>query len=65
MDKCFIWLEETGKHINYFEIGYTINPILHVNKSFRYQVEKCMNSTFGAITQPFIRATLLKKMQVC
>ena len=32
MAKCFIWIEETGKHINDFEIGYMINPSLHVNK---------------------------------
>ena len=38
MDKRFIWLEEKGKRINESEIGYMINPTLHVNKSFRYQV---------------------------
>ena len=36
--KCFIWLEETGKRINEFKIGYMINPSLHVNKSFKEQV---------------------------
>ena len=38
-----------------------INPGLDVNKTLRSQVEKCMLTTFGAITQPFIRATLFKK----
>ena len=56
--KIFIWLEETGERINEFEIGYMINPNLHVNKTFRYQVEKCMNTTFGAITQPFIKTKI-------
>ena len=29
--KRFIWIEETGKRINEFEIGYIINPSLYVN----------------------------------
>ena len=37
-----------------------INPGLNVNKTFREQVEKFMFTTFGAITQPFIKSTLLK-----
>ena len=56
--KRFIWIEETGKHINEFDIGYMINPNLHVNKYFKDQVEKCMNTTFGEITKPFITAAL-------
>ena len=32
-----------------------INPNFHVNKDFREQVDKFMNNTFGALTQPFIR----------
>ena len=35
MGKSFIWIEETKERINEFEIGYTINPNLHVNKAFR------------------------------
>ena len=31
-----------------------INPGLNVNKASREQVEKCMFTTFGEITQPFI-----------
>ena len=34
------------KRTNEFDIGYMINPGLHVNKAFRYQVEKCMNTIF-------------------
>ena len=38
-----------------------INPGLNVNKTFIEQVDKCMLTIFGAITQPFIKATLAKK----
>ena len=48
------------KRINELEIGYNINPGFHINKAFRYQVEKCMNTTYGELTQPFIKATLSK-----
>ena len=60
MAKRFIWLEETGKLINEFEIGYSINPGLHVNKAFRDQVEKCINTKFGALTQTLIKSILSK-----
>ena len=36
------------------------NPNLNINKAFREQVEKCMKTIFGAITQHFVGATLLK-----
>ena len=61
MAKRFIWLEEAKKCINEFEIGYMINPSLHVNKYFRDQVEKCMNAIFGELPQYFIKSTLSKK----
>ena len=38
-----------------------INPGLHVNKAFKYQVVKCMNNEFGELTQPFIKAKFPKK----
>ena len=60
MAKRFIWLNEK-KRINEFTTGYTINPGLNFNKAFREQVETFMNNIFGAITKPFIKATLLKK----
>ena len=41
--------------MNEFAIGYMVNPTLHVNKSFKEQVENIMNDTFVTITQPFIR----------
>ena len=40
---------------------YMINKGLNVNKTFREQVEKCMFTTFGAITKTFIKSTLLEK----
>ena len=64
MANRFIWLEEKGEHINEFAIGYIINPSLHVNKAFKEQVEKCMNNSFGELTQLFIKTTLLKKTSV-
>ena len=41
-----------------------INPNLHVNKAFREKVDKSMNNTFGTLTQPFIKNTLSKIIQV-
>ena len=61
MAKHFIWIEETGKRINQFEIGYMIDPSLYVNKAFKEQVEKCINTTFGELSQNFIKNTLSKK----
>ena len=37
-----------------------INPTLNINKAFREQVNKCMKTTFGAITKPYIKTTLAK-----
>ena len=37
-----------------------INPRLNINKALREQVNKCMKTTFGSITQPHIRTILLK-----
>ena len=50
MSKHFIGIQETGEFINEFDIGYMINPSLHTNRSFRDQMEKCMNTTFGVLT---------------
>ena len=58
MAKRFIWIEETGDCINEFDIRYMINPSLYVNKSFRDQAEKFMNTTFDELAQPFIKTTL-------
>ena len=61
MDKSFIFINETKQRINKFTIGYIINPNFSMNKVFREQVEKCINTTFGPITQPHIIYTLAKK----
>ena len=61
MDKGSIWINEKKQRINKFIIGYMINWGLNFNKTFREQVEKCMYTTFGVITQPFIKSTLAKK----
>ena len=65
MAKRFIWLGEAKKLINEFTIGYIINPGLNINKDFREQVEKCMNTALGEITQHFIKSTLEKKEYKC
>ena len=59
MAERFIWINEK-KRINKFTIGYVINPGLIFNIPFRENVEKYMFTTFGTITQPYIKATLLK-----
>ena len=64
MAKSFICIEETKERIDEFEIGYMINPNLHVNKDFIDQVDKCMNSTFGALAQPLIKPFYQKVIQV-
>ena len=55
MAKSFIWIEETKELINGFYIGYMINPKLNINKSFRKQVNKCMETIFGTITKSHIK----------
>ena len=65
MDKHFIWLNETKQLIYDFIIGYMINPGLNVNKSFIEKVKIFIFTTFGVITQPFIKATLAKQKYKC
>ena len=38
-----------------------VNPKFHVKKDFKEQFEKCIDDTFGTITQPFIRKTMKNK----
>ena len=47
--------------MNQSEIGYMINPTLHVNKVFRYQVEKFLKETFHQSTMTAIRNVTRKK----
>ena len=60
MAKSSIWIEEKKQRINRFSIGYIINPNFNINKAFREQVDKFMNTKFGSITKPRIRSTLSK-----
>ena len=58
MAKSYSWLEETKELINEFSIEYMINPTLNIKKAFKEQVTRCINTTFGAITQPHISKIL-------
>ena len=58
MAKSYICLKETKEHINYFSIGYMIIPTLSIKRVFKDQVNKCTNTTFGAMTQPHISKIL-------
>ena len=68
MAKSFIWIGETKEFFNDFLIGYMINPTLNINKAFIEQVNKCMKTPFGAITQPHIRTiyyiTKIKRVSI-
>ena len=46
MARSYIWLEETNQRINYFSIGYMMNPTLYINKVFREQVKVCLKTIF-------------------
>ena len=39
MSKKFVYINNIEERIYYFAIGYMVNPILHVNKVFKEQVE--------------------------
>ena len=58
MDQSYLRMMMKVRHLDH---PYSmINPGLNVTKSFREQVENFMYTTFGKITQPFIKATLAK-----
>ena len=58
MAKSYIWLEEKNQRINKLSIGCIMNPNLSINKAFKDQVNKCMKTTIGAITQTDISKIL-------
>ena len=60
MAQSYIWLEETNKRINEYSIGYMKNPSLSINKAFKEQVQICMKTTFGTMTQQYISKILSK-----
>ena len=51
------------KYVNQFEIGYMINPSLHINNIFRTQVQKCSGCSFYTETMKTIKNCLLKKIK--
>ena len=53
IDEHFIWINERKIRINEITIGYIINTGLNINRTFREQVDKCMLTTFGAISTTF------------
>ena len=57
ISKSFVYLHKTKELIVKFEIAYMVNPILHVDKSFKEKVEKYMNDMFYKNTQHIIRNT--------
>ena len=58
--KSYIWLQETNQRINDFSIVYMMNPNLHKNKAFKYQVKECLKNTFGPSTNIHIGKIILK-----
>ena len=51
----------TEECINPFAIGYIINPTLHVNKVFRYQVENFLKETFHQSNMTAMKNVMRKK----
>ena len=41
-----MYINNAEKPMSQFEIGYMVNPTLHVNKVFREQVDECLRETF-------------------
>ena len=50
--------------MNRFEIGYNVNPTLHVNKDFRDQFKKLLKESFHSSTFSGIK-NVMKKWDVC
>ena len=42
-----------------------IKPKLNINKAYKEQGTKCIKTTFGEITQPYISKISAKKIQGC
>ena len=64
MYERFICINGIKYHINEFKIGYIIDPGFNVKKSFIEQVQKCIYTTFGEITQTIVKSTLAKKNKI-
>ena len=50
----FVYIHNIEENINEFSIGYMVKTTFRVNKTFKEQVERCMNDTIGTIKKPFI-----------
>ena len=48
------------KTINQFQVRYMSNPVLNINKAFRYQVESNMELTFDSKIMVHFRKVLSK-----
>ena len=59
----FIYINNTKKRINLFAIVYMVNPILHVNKVLREQVDTCLRENFHRSTMTGMK--LFKNKYVC
>ena len=60
MYKIFVYVNTTEERIHKFVIDYIINPTLHVNKVFIYQVEKFLRDTFHKNTMEGIINFMIK-----
>ena len=50
-----------GKRMDQSEIGYMVNPTLHVNNEFRDQAEKCLKQKFHSNTHFGIKCNKERK----
>ena len=62
MSKTIVYNNIIEEIINQFEIWYMINPTLHVNKVFRYQVETSIKEMFHQSTIEGLRHFMIKKI---
>ena len=60
MSKILIYINNTGKRIDQFAVGYIFNLILHVKKVLREKVDKCWIETFHQSTMTGIRNVVKK-----
>ena len=56
----FNYINGTEERINKCAIGYTVNPVLHVNEVFIEQVDKCLRENFNQSCMSGIRKFMEK-----
>ena len=64
MSKIMVYFYATNGQMNQFEIGYMINPPLHINMVFREKFEKCLRDTYHENTMETIR-NVIKNKDTC